>query len=304
MSDQSESVAVIEDLKRRNWRLAAAMINAALTCRRWAKESREGSWSTHQVEQNKALATELERVISDTEHPDDKAVWNFAWAMVSKLKKKREDGRTGWWDKDFCSNEYLSKLLREHVDKGDPVDVANFAMMLHQRGERIAPPPQPNVLPTTSPWQWWAGSSEEWCTVGPEDTRAAIIQAATNDSLGEFEHEGGGWNLGFYIVEARQDPLRLADWIESDRLLERAEDNVADSDRAGSEYDDGPWFKCTPEQEKDLEERIKRACDEWQAAHALIFSCSTFSHARNQEHVVVDHPQNATATEGSDNADS
>lgn len=153
---------------------------------------------------------------------------------------------------------------------------------------------------TTSPWQWWAGTSEELCWVGPEDTREAIIQAATNDSLGEFQDEKDGhWKLGFYIVEARQDPLRLADWIESDRLLERAEDSVADSDRTSSECDDGPWFRCTPEQEQDLEERIKRACDEWQADHQLTFSCMTFSHTRNQRHVVVDLPQDAGTSEGS-----
>jgi hypothetical protein len=29
-------------------------------------------------------------------------------------------------------------MLRGHVAKGDPVDVANFSMMLHQRGERIS----------------------------------------------------------------------------------------------------------------------------------------------------------------------
>lgn len=165
-----------------------------------------------------------------------------------------------------------------------------------------APAPGNHVAPTTSTWQWWAGSDEEWCTVGPEDTREAIIQAATNDSLGEFEHEGGGWNLGFYIVEARQDPLRLADWIEADRLLERAEEGISDSDRVSSEYDDGPWFECTPEQEKDLEERVKRACDEWQAAHRLVFSCATFSHTRNREHVIVELPDDRATTEDSDNA--
>lgn len=163
------------------------------------------------------------------------------------------------------------------------------------------PPPQTHVPAMEAPWQWWAGSTEEWCTVGPENTREAIIQAATNDSLGEFQHEEGGWNLGFHIVEARSDPLRLADWIESDRLLERAEDSMADSDRTSSEYDDGPWFDCTPEQEKDLEERIKRACDEWQAAHGLTFACATFSHTRNQEHIVVELPDDRVTTEGPDN---
>lgn len=74
-----------------------------------------------------------------TVHPDNIAVDRFSWAMKSKLEKKRGEGRGGWQNKDECSAEYLSKLLREHVEKGDPVDVANLAMMLHQRGERIVP---------------------------------------------------------------------------------------------------------------------------------------------------------------------
>ncbi|MFC3163105.1 hypothetical protein [Ciceribacter thiooxidans] len=158
-----------------------------------------------------------------------------------------------------------------------------------------------HAVKTESPWQWWAGKDEEWCTVGPEDTRKAIIQAATGDELGECQDDGGAWHLSFHIVEARQDPLRLADWIETYKLLERAEENFADGDRRADEHDDGPWFECSPEQEKDLAERIKRACDEWQAAHGLVFTCSTFSHTRNSEHITVDHPANAKAAEGSDN---
>lgn len=71
---------------------------------------------------------------------DNRSVTAFAYAMRIKLAVKRLDGRGGWQDKEHCSNEYLSKLLREHVEKGDPVDVANFCMMLHQRGELIASP--------------------------------------------------------------------------------------------------------------------------------------------------------------------
>ncbi len=71
--------------------------------------------------------------------PDDLAVDRFAAAMKAKLAKKRTEGRGGWDRKDECSAELLSRLLREHVEKGDPVDVGNLAMMLHQRGERIVP---------------------------------------------------------------------------------------------------------------------------------------------------------------------
>lgn len=71
-------------------------------------------------------------------HPDSLAVDRFAVAMKAKLAKKRAEGRGGWEDKDDCSQLFLSQLLREHVEKGDPVDVGNLAMMLHQREERIS----------------------------------------------------------------------------------------------------------------------------------------------------------------------
>lgn len=81
----------------------------------------------------------FEPYIPPTPHRDDAAVDRFAGAMKSKLAKKRAEGRGGWDRKDECSAEQLSAMLRSHVEKGDPVDVANFCMMLHQRGERITP---------------------------------------------------------------------------------------------------------------------------------------------------------------------
>src|SRR5690606_10886136 len=83
----------------------------------------------------------------EAQHPDDAAVDRFAAAMKEKLARKREEGRGGWDDKEKCSGEYLSRLLREHVDNGDPVDVGTLAMMLHQRGERIAPEGQQDDEP-------------------------------------------------------------------------------------------------------------------------------------------------------------
>lgn len=71
-----------------------------------------------------------------SQHPDDAAVDAFAAVMKAKLAKKRSEGRDGWQE---CSAEYLSDLLRSHVEKGDPVDVANLAMMLHQNGQWIEP---------------------------------------------------------------------------------------------------------------------------------------------------------------------
>ena len=72
-------------------------------------------------------------------HPDDEAVDRFAATMKAKLKWEREErGRAGW---QAMSAEELSRLLFEHLPKGDPVDVANFCMMLSLNGQVIAPQP-------------------------------------------------------------------------------------------------------------------------------------------------------------------
>jgi hypothetical protein len=54
-------------------------------------------------------------------------------AMDEKLRLSREKGRGGWWDSSTCSIEDLKRMLVEHVDKGDMVDVMNFAAMIYFR---------------------------------------------------------------------------------------------------------------------------------------------------------------------------
>lgn len=85
-----------------------------------------------------ALTTRPDDLRDQQPHEDDKAVDRFAAAMKAKLAKKRADGLGGWEDKEECSQGFLSRLLREHVEKGDPIDVANLAMMLQQRGETVS----------------------------------------------------------------------------------------------------------------------------------------------------------------------
>ena len=80
-------------------------------------------------------------------HPDDLAVDRFAPAMKTKLAAARAKGRGGWDDKASCSGEHLAQLLIEHLTKGNAgtfEDIANFAMMLHQRGD------DPQLLRTAS----------------------------------------------------------------------------------------------------------------------------------------------------------
>ena len=61
-------------------------------------------------------------------------ITNLVKAMKAKLEKKRRAGSSGWHRPSDCSVDKLADLLVDHVARGDVVDVANFAMMLHARG--------------------------------------------------------------------------------------------------------------------------------------------------------------------------
>lgn len=140
-------------------------------------------------------------------------------------------------------------------------------------------------------WAWYAsGDGGEFFSVGPCATREDAIAAAIEERLGESEdvdEETGetAWFLHFEVAECRNRPVRLADWIGAERLLERAEEELCDSDRRGNEFDDDAAFEVSREQEKDLIARIRRACDEWQEAHGLVFAVKTFEAMRKDETV-------------------
>lgn len=67
---------------------------------------------------------------------DEQLIKSTAVAMRSKLGKKRQEGRGGWHGLG-CNNARLMGSLREHISKGDMVDVINFAAMIHMRKELL-----------------------------------------------------------------------------------------------------------------------------------------------------------------------
>ncbi|UUE96212.1 hypothetical protein [Comamonas thiooxydans] len=71
------------------------------------------------------------------ERVDNAAVEVLSMNMKAKLAGQRAKGYRGW--NNDCTQQRLSDLLRECVEKGDPVDVANFCAFLISRGESIAP---------------------------------------------------------------------------------------------------------------------------------------------------------------------
>jgi hypothetical protein len=89
----------------------------------------------------KLVVAPRQSIVNGDKAFDDDAVDQFSSAMKLKLDKKRLQGRNGWHDRSICSQKQLSNMLLNHVDKGDPVDVGNFAMMLFMRQEKIVLPP-------------------------------------------------------------------------------------------------------------------------------------------------------------------
>lgn len=92
------------------------------------------------------------------EHPDEQAVDRFAEAMKIKLALARAKGRHGW---ELCHPEDLSKMLRDHVEKGDPRDVANFCMMLWNLNAGISKPAPDERKVSEGKWVLWDGEYEK-----------------------------------------------------------------------------------------------------------------------------------------------
>ena len=117
-AESGKEEAVSERERFKAWFATSGFWNDAIT---WA------AWQA-------ALANPSDK--QEAAHTDDQAVDRFAQAMKEKMAAAREKGRHGW---QFSDSTYLSKLLREHVEKGDPRDVANFCMMLWHHQSAIAP---------------------------------------------------------------------------------------------------------------------------------------------------------------------
>jgi hypothetical protein len=85
------------------------------------------------------IAAEFQRVREEglkshaPKHTDDVYVDGFAQAMKMKLADKRAEGCSGWDKPAECTPEHLAGLFVKHIQKGDPIDLGNFAMMLHFR---------------------------------------------------------------------------------------------------------------------------------------------------------------------------
>jgi hypothetical protein len=128
---------------------AAMILSCEATCREAAEEIarlRKLKEVPSEKGTNAEFVGDVRKIVSDW-GADDVGVERFAKAMSTKLAKKRDEGRSGWNREPYtvqpdrgdrvgrfgCTVSDLREMLREHFATGDPVDIANFCMMIWNR---------------------------------------------------------------------------------------------------------------------------------------------------------------------------
>lgn len=96
---------------------------------------------------NRVTGDEIE-VAPEDENIDDVAVNRFAAQMKERMKNRREAGRAGWHDKSLCSAEFLALKVWGSLYRGELIEAANYLMMLHQRGDKLAVLQYPEIAST------------------------------------------------------------------------------------------------------------------------------------------------------------
>jgi hypothetical protein len=150
---------------------------------------------------------------------DDYVVEQFAVAMKRKLADARAKGRSGW---QYCTEGDLSRMLREHVDKGDPRDVANFCMFLWYHGAAIgtgtAKLGEWLGAPTASAQQDEREAFEVWAVGTGLDVLRAAQWANTDYQSLPTEDAWRGWKARGQQVQADAGAVAWIAEHENDEL--------------------------------------------------------------------------------------
>lgn len=151
----------------------------------------------------------------ELKHPDDVAVDSFALAMKRKLKWEREErGRMGWDNPAVCSDEHLANLLMEHLEKGNSgnfEDVANFCMMLHQRGAH------PRVLADIAAWNRRAPSP---------DMREAVEALAMPSAIDELRAAIEAYEANWIALDGYKPAIATLLRIIADEMADKYPDDT------------------------------------------------------------------------------
>lgn len=153
-----------------------------------------------------ALAT---RTVPTNWHEDDGAIDQFAQVLKDKMRSNREKGRTTWRDPAYTAAE-ISRHLREHVDKGDPRDVAIYCMFLLAKAARIEPLEGPSADDMRAELQVLREIAEGFVAVGAKsdlENPSYISETFATFEAAEAAARASGYLLT--VVQARKKPSVL-----------------------------------------------------------------------------------------------
>ena len=139
-------------------------------------------------------------------------------------------------------------------------------------------------------WGWYASADEENYHCGPEPTRDAIIQAATDDEIGLYDLSDP---QVFHIIEAWQATVDLADHFDAADWVESVNDNLS----AFGGSDGEPIVDMTDVAMSSLERTVKEAIAKWQSDNNLRFRNWVFSGTRNGEMITIPAPHVETTND-------
>lgn len=223
--------------------------------------------------------------VAEPTHPDDAAVDRFAAAMKQKLAQAREKGRGGWQQ---CDPVELSIMLREHVEKGDPRDVANFCMFLWHHGVPISDAALP----------YGKRAAQQQAEPCPESAMcpACYYGEPMESCIGKQAEPGADERAAFeaWASKRRMDLRREANNPDEYLLASTADAFVGwqahaaqSGQRAGEEFQARvqPWMMACfgPEIAADTQERNHRFLEE---ALELVQACGATA---SEAHQLVDY---------------
>ena len=95
-----------------------------------------GNWQSDLYDE---LHDRIDNIKAEIEEDADRRLGLFVLEHVAeKLKASRAKGRSGWWDENRCTIEYLESLLESHLKKGNPgnwIDIIVLIAMIACRGK-------------------------------------------------------------------------------------------------------------------------------------------------------------------------
>ena len=193
-------------------------------------------------------SSKAERNANNAQMIDDAAVDKFAAAMKEKMAKQRAKGYSGWYDLSQCPTERLQSLLVSHIEKGDPVDVGNFAMMLFNRGEATAQQPaqepvkyklvplEPTKAMLEAAWEYHA--SNQYATPRPDAETDAECYRAMIAAAPKHAMEAATDGLAKWLSAALDDPNVCAEYKRDINtwFAAQAQQEARDNDDS--------WYNC------------------------------------------------------------